>query len=234
MEVRGTKLVLHKPRGDRHCTAGVHELSAVGVVEDAEGGDEGGGVEEDGADGGGQRREPVSMGRKKRAYWGRGRHPALGFAAAGAFALGGMLSSQGMTMPRGPGRKVDGGGACARARFALAFLQTLCEAEAARQEEEWRDHALTVLLCLSLLVGRARVEAEVVRCGVLRLGRRAGGERPGPRARGVVLAWEYFRAETIPDVYLPALQPATSGIPASVYSSNVRREEAKDEPEEGK
>ncbi|KAJ7441838.1 hypothetical protein B0H11DRAFT_1932758 [Mycena galericulata] len=88
MEVRGTKLVLHKQPGDR--AAGVRKLFAVGVVEDAEGG-----VEEGGAGGGGQRREPASMGHKKRAYWGRGRHPALGLAAAGAFALGGVLSSDG-------------------------------------------------------------------------------------------------------------------------------------------
>ncbi|KAJ7468330.1 hypothetical protein B0H11DRAFT_2306050 [Mycena galericulata] len=98
MEVRGTKLVLHKQPGER--AAGVRELFAVGVVEDAEGG-----AEEGGAGGGGQRREPASMGHKKRAYWGRGRHPALGLAAAGAFALGGVLSSDGPMTPRGPVEK---------------------------------------------------------------------------------------------------------------------------------
>ncbi|KAJ7511353.1 rho GTPase activating protein 22 [Mycena galericulata] len=172
------------------------------------------------------------MGRKKRAYWGRGRHPALGLAGAGAFALGGVLSSEGPTMPRGPVEKGTVEALVHELVFATAFLQTPCEAEeAARREEEWRDYALAVLLCLPLLVGRARVEAELVRCAGYLVSGAAPEESDQVRARvgwiaGEYLrlhgapadpvAWEDFRAETIPDVYFPAPQPATSGMPASV------------------
>ncbi|KAJ7122281.1 hypothetical protein C8R44DRAFT_164401 [Mycena epipterygia] len=229
MEVRGTKLVLHKPPSDR--AAGVRDLFAVGVVEDTEEeeGTGAGSAEESG--GGGQRREPASMGRKKRAYWGRGRHPALGVAGAGASALGGIFSADGAAVPKGG---IDKGTVEALVHelvFATVFLREAGEGEgAAQREEQWRDYALSVLLCLPLLVGRARVETEFLRCAGYLLSGAIPEEADQERARvawmageylrlhGVPVdpdAWEDFRAESLPDVFFPAPQAATSGMPAS-------------------
>ncbi|KAJ6483670.1 hypothetical protein DFH09DRAFT_1292030, partial [Mycena vulgaris] len=219
MEVRGTKLVLHKPPGDR--AAGVRELFPQGVVEDAEE-DEGGANQEEGigasGGGGGQRRDPASMGRKKRAYWGRGRHPALGVRGAGAVALGGVFSTE-EPPPRGGVEKGTLEALVHELVFATVFLQDQCEAEeAARREEEWRDYALAVLLCLPLLVGRARVETEFIRCAGYLVSGAVPEEAESTHQRVAWMAgeylrlhgapadanaWEDFRAEALPDCLLP-------------------------------
>ncbi|KAJ7036799.1 rho GTPase activating protein 22 [Mycena alexandri] len=226
MEVRGTKLVLHKPPGDR--AVGVRELFPVGVVEDKDQDDEEVGASaEDVGGGGGQRRDVGSVGRKKRAYWGRGRHPALGVASAAVFGLGGVFSSeQGRAVSRGQVEKGTLEALVHELVFATVFLlRAGGEEEAeerARREEQWREYALAVLFCLPLLVDRARVEAEFIRCA---------GEIDAERVRVAWMAteylrfhgapadpdaWEDFRADALPDVHFAAPQPATSGMPASV------------------
>ncbi|KAJ7658894.1 hypothetical protein B0H17DRAFT_1213103 [Mycena rosella] len=228
MEVRGTKLVLHKPPGDR--APGVRELFAQGVVDEAEeevvcaGGS--GNIEE------GQRRDLGSVGRKKRAYWGRGRHPALGVRGVGAVALGGVFSAEGAPASRDGVEKGTLEALVHELVFATVFPHDNCDAdEAARREEDWRDYSLAVLLCLPLLVGRARVETEFIRCAGYLLSGAVPEEAERTRERiawmaGEYLrlhgapadadAWEDFRAEALPDVFFPAPQPVTSGMPASV------------------
>ncbi|KAJ7938792.1 hypothetical protein B0H13DRAFT_1851376 [Mycena leptocephala] len=90
--------------------------------------EEGGGV--------GQRREPAIWGRKKRAYWGRGRYPALGVAGAGAFALGGVFSREGTAAPKGRIEKGTLEALIHGLVFATVFLQTALEAEEAARREE--------------------------------------------------------------------------------------------------
>ncbi|KAJ7659713.1 hypothetical protein DFH06DRAFT_1402750 [Mycena polygramma] len=154
MEVRGTKLVLHKPPSDR--AAGVRDLFPAGLVEDEQET-----LTVDDA-GGAQRREVGSMGRKKRAYWGRGRHPALSVAVAGASRLQEAFSNeQAKGGLRGQIEKGSFEALMHELVFATVFLRAEAdEEEAAQREKQWRDYARAALLCLPLLVGRARVETE--------------------------------------------------------------------------
>ncbi|KAJ7063000.1 hypothetical protein B0H15DRAFT_1028162 [Mycena belliarum] len=186
MEVRGTKLVLHKPPGD--CAAAVRELFPQGVVDDAE--DEEAAATAAQEDGAGQRRDAGSVGRKKRVFWGRGRHPAIGVRGAGAAALGGVFGVE--------------GGASLRAGVEKGTVEAL----EAWREEAWRDYALAVLPCLPMLARRARVETECIRCAGYLISGAVPEESESTRKRD-------FRAEALPDVYFPTPQPVTSGMPVS-------------------
>ncbi|KAJ7077530.1 rho GTPase activating protein 22 [Mycena belliarum] len=227
MEVRGTKLVLHKPPGDR--TAGVRELFPQGVVDDAE--DEEAAAAAAQEDGAGQRRDVGSVGRKKRAFWGRGRHPALGVRGAGAAALGGVFGVEGGASLLAGVEKGTVEALVHELVFATVFLHADCAPdEEARREEAWRDYALAVLLCLPMLAGRARVETEFIRCAGYLISGAVPEESESTRKRVAWMAgeylrlhgapadadaWEDFRAEALPDVYFPTPQPVTSGMPAS-------------------
>ncbi|KAJ7747010.1 rho GTPase activating protein 22 [Mycena metata] len=232
MEVRGTKLVLHKPPGDR--AVGVRELFPVGVVEDEDDGEAAAGASAEDV-GGGQRRDVGSVGRKKRAYWGRGRHPALGVAGTADFGLGGVFSSEeGRVVPRGQVEKGTLEALVHELVFATVFLlrkEGEGEEERARREEQWREYALAVLFCLPLLADRARVEAEFIRCAGYLVAGAPPEEIDAERVRVAWMAteylrlhgapadpdaWEDFRADTLPDVHFSEPQPATSGMPASV------------------
>ncbi|KAJ7152811.1 rho GTPase activating protein 22 [Mycena filopes] len=229
MELRGTKLLLHKPPGDR--ATGVRDLFPVGVVEDADEEDTAGGASAEDA-GGGQRRDLGSVGRKKRAYWGRGRHPALGVAGTAVVGLGGVFSSEGRVVPRGQVEKGTLEALVHELVFATVFLRPGdADEDTASKEEQWREYALAVLFCLPLLVDRARVEAEFIRCAGYLVAGAPPEEIDAERARVAWIcteylrlhdapagpdAWENFRADTLPDVHFTAPQPATSGMPASV------------------
>ncbi|KAF7363094.1 Rho GTPase activating protein 22 [Mycena venus] len=237
MEVRGTKLVLHKPPGDR--AVGVRDLFAVGIVEDPED-EEALAVDEPGvgsSGGGGQRRDAGSMGRKKRAYWGRGRHPGLCVAGAGAGALGSVFSSgeEGKGITKGKIEKGTMEALVHELVFATVFLRADAPPEeAARGEEEWREYALAVLLSLPLLANRARVETEFVRCAGYLVSGASPEEVEAQRARVAWMAgeylrfhgppadpaaWEDFRADTIPDVFFSrdavGSHPALAATPFS-------------------
>ncbi|KAF8124652.1 hypothetical protein K438DRAFT_2154213 [Mycena galopus ATCC 62051] len=221
MEIRGTKA----------------DLFAVGVVEDvdddegaAAAGVNGSGIPEEMGGGGGQRRDGGSVGRKKRAFWGRGRHPGLSVAGAdGVFAADEGSRSRG---------RVEKGTMEALVHelvFATVFLTAdAVGEEAERREEEWRGYALTVLFSLPLVAGRARVEGEFVRCATYFVAGAAPEEVEAQRARvawmaheylrfhGVPIdaaAWEDFRAETLPDVVFPATQSVPSGLTASASTA---------------
>ncbi|KAJ7641022.1 rho GTPase activating protein 22 [Roridomyces roridus] len=158
MEVRGTKLVLHKVPGDR--AVGVRDLfpaSAVGFEED-----EAEPVER-------ERERDVPTGRKRRAYWGRARHPAL-------------------IVDLGSGEaKVERGS-------LEALLHETVFATVYPQEEGWQAYARAVLLCLPLIAPRERVEAELARCaGYLLSGAEEGEESDRAKARVVWMKGEYTR-----------------------------------------
>ncbi|KAJ6542160.1 hypothetical protein DFH09DRAFT_1392776 [Mycena vulgaris] len=139
------------------------ELIPVGVVENDKEEEEVLAVQDAG---GALRRDAGATGRKERACWERGRRPAFSVAGPGAHPLGGAFSGvEDKTLSRG---KVEKGTVEALVHelfFAAVFLGADAPAnEAARNEEEWHDYALALLLCRARLVGRARVEAEFVRC----------------------------------------------------------------------
>ncbi|KAJ7836094.1 hypothetical protein B0H13DRAFT_2369017 [Mycena leptocephala] len=134
------------PPGDR--AVGVRDLLVVGVIGWGEEEEAAGNMEEGGA-----------------ALIGGGEISALGVAGAGAFALGGVFSREGTAAPKGRIEKGTLEALIHGLVFATVFLRTALEAEeAAQREEEWRDYALVVLLCLPLLVDRARVETELICC----------------------------------------------------------------------
>ncbi|KAF7331838.1 Rho GTPase activating protein 22 [Mycena kentingensis (nom. inval.)] len=222
MEVRGAKLLLHKPPNDR--ALGIRHLFATGIMEDDD--------------------EPVnsadevapramgSVGRKKRAYWGRGRHPALVVAGATAFGFGGDFNQpETSVVSRGKIEKGTMEALLHEAVFATVFLPDgLSQAMVAQREEEWRDFSLAILLSLPLLSGRAQAETELVRCagyfvsGAQPEEAEAARKRVGWIAEQYLrlhgapvdrLAWDSFCADTIPDIHFAPTQPS-SGIPTSI------------------
>ncbi|KAF8208483.1 hypothetical protein K438DRAFT_1754385 [Mycena galopus ATCC 62051] len=132
--------------------------------------------------GGGQRRDVGSVGRKKRAFWGRGKHPGLNIAGRMGYS---------------PRTRVEKGTMEALVHeliFATVFLSAdAVGEEAKRREEKWRDYALTVLFSLPLVAGRARVEAEFVRCAAYLVAGTAPEEVEAQRARVAWMAREYLR-----------------------------------------
>ncbi|KAF7320799.1 Rho GTPase activating protein 22 [Mycena chlorophos] len=205
MEVRGTKLMLHKPPNDR--MLGVRELFASGIVEDDE--EPPSAIEDEVPRTG-------SVGRKKRAYWGRGRHPALGVAGND---LSAMFN--------------DGRTASLRRRIEKGTMEALIHEVVfatvllPNAEDAWRDFALAVLLCVPLLSGRARAETELLRCASYFV---TGAPSDESRARVAWIvdqylrlhgppidqqAWDAFCTDTIPDAHFPSIQPS-SGMPTSL------------------
>ncbi|KAJ7058275.1 rho GTPase activating protein 22 [Mycena amicta] len=222
MEVRGSKLVLHKPPNDR--TLGIRDLFAAGIVD---------GEEEptSGIDDAAPRMG--SVGRRKRAYWGRGRHPALGVAGANTFGLNGVINTgpNHVTPTRG---KIDKGTMEALIHelvFATVFMPDGLSRELVlEREEEWRKFSLAVLLCVPLLSGRARAETELVRCAGYLVSGAQPADAETARARVSWLAsqylrlhgapvdqpaWDAFCTDTIPEAQFPPTQPS-SGMPTSV------------------
>ncbi|EIW54075.1 uncharacterized protein TRAVEDRAFT_132023 [Trametes versicolor FP-101664 SS1] len=160
--LKGSKLYFYKPPGDR--SAAIKELFPTELVAVLEG--EGAGELEAEVDlhdsemdmggrGGGKGKERDDM-RRRRAYWGRGRHPAL--------VLG--------------GAEVEKGTAEAlvhEAVFATTFVAPADRSgedgvgqedppEASRYRPEWREFAADIVLSLPSLIGKAVFEAELLRC----------------------------------------------------------------------
>ncbi|KAJ7832488.1 hypothetical protein B0H13DRAFT_2370924 [Mycena leptocephala] len=185
------------------------ELFSPGVVDEAD-------EEHAGA---GQWRDVGSMGQKQRAYWGRRQHPELGVKGAGAGALGGVEKGSVQALIH-------------ELVFATVFLQLQeqCGSEEARRREEgWRNYALAVLLCVPILIGRARVETELIRCAKCLVSGAVPEEAECTvawmvgeylRLHGAPAdadAWEDFRAEAIP-AFFPASQPVSSSMKTSTHA----------------
>ncbi|TBU46639.1 hypothetical protein BD309DRAFT_888031 [Dichomitus squalens] len=161
--LKGSKLHFYKPPSDR--AAGIRELFPTELVADFEDaaaasvdpelsvdihdaeidmGGRGGG-------GGGKGKEREEL-RRRRAYWGRGTHPALTI-------VGGEVQ-------RGSTEAV-----VHEAVFATTFVVSSTDAQepssgsgSSRFKPEWREFASAVLLSLPMLVGRSAFETEFCRC----------------------------------------------------------------------
>ncbi|KAI0074864.1 hypothetical protein K474DRAFT_1499666 [Panus rudis PR-1116 ss-1] len=154
--LKGSKLYFYKPPSDR--SAAVKELFPTELVVVLE--DEGLNAEvEESTEPevetnfrGGKGKEKDG---RRRAYWGRGTHPSL--------------VVDGEAIERGTFEAL-----VHEAVFATTFMNTpeadsgsagdASSATSERYRPEWKDFASTVLLCVPFLVGRARFEAEFIRC----------------------------------------------------------------------
>ncbi|KAH7929515.1 hypothetical protein BV22DRAFT_1080692 [Leucogyrophana mollusca] len=216
-ELKGSKLYFYKPPSDR--STAIKELfptEVIAAVEDEEVDAEPDVPEETGR--GARARDDGTIGRKKRAYWGRGTHPQLVYDEAGiekgtfeALVHETVFSTTFTTSPS-PESDPTGTG---RSRTSA-----------------WKDFSSAVLLGLPLLVDRTKFENEFTRCCANLVSGADDGARDQDRARvtwmageylryhGVpadALGWETWRSETIPDFSWNSTAPAVvSGVPKSV------------------
>ena len=158
MELKGSKLYFYKPPSDR--TNGIKELFPTGLVppteSDLEAGDTG-----DEWDNSlvrqrkGSRDEATaagSIGRKKRAFWGRRAHPDLvRDSSTGKIEKG---TFEALVHEAVFGTTFTGSSAAGGAESSLED----------EKREEWKDFASSVLLSLPSLVSPNRFEAELLRC----------------------------------------------------------------------
>ncbi|KAL0955530.1 hypothetical protein HGRIS_001768 [Hohenbuehelia grisea] len=217
MELKGSKLYLYKPPGDR--STAIKELFPSELVPVDQEGEE---VEEPKSDDGGtpraRRDGDGTLGRKKRAYWGRRTHPEL------------VLDGS---------QKVEKGSFEALIH-ETAFATTFADAEPRTAEESegqtgWRDFAVTVLLWLPSLAGQSKFEAEFTRCCDFFVTGAQDDDRPQARQRvcwladeylrchgapGDESAWEEWRAETIPD-WTPSAIAVSAGLPTSLSTQAI-------------
>ncbi|CAK5273971.1 unnamed protein product [Mycena citricolor] len=208
MEVRGTKLLLHKTPGDR--TAGVRDLFAIGIVQDAPEIDDTE-VEVDQ----GQKRDAGSMTRKKRAFWGQGRHPALVVDVLNQQVAKGTIEAL-----------------LHETVFATAFIK-----DRQLSEQDWHIFARAVLFCLPLLTDRGKVEAELVRCAGYLVSGAAEEDSEAVRKRVKWVmeeylgfhgppvdpqAWQILSADAFPGVVLPGRTVAAqAGMPNTVSTQAI-------------
>ena len=239
-ELRGSKLHFWKPPGDR--SAGVKDLFPTMLVpaameheEDADG--------EAAASGGNAavngekdvttraRGREDTLGRKKRAFWGRRTHPDIVKAENGwgvqrgtfealvheavfgtAFGLGAKKAAEDED-------ESAGGGDGVTQQFHM---------------EEWRSFASSIVLCLPSIVGRLKFEAELLRCcsylvtGAEDDAREAERERVGWLAGEYLRyhgfpadpgAWDEWRGETIPHALGGVVRDSSTGTMMPMSSS---------------
>lgn len=226
LELKGSKLYFYKPPGDRN--AAVKDLFPTEFVptaleEDEDAADTDGQLADDGSARAGRGRDDTgTLGRKKRAYWGRRTHPEIVQAAG----------------------KIEKGTVEAlihEAVFATTFLLTQDQDQADSQQEDpetaagqrreqWKDFASSVILCLPSIVGQGKFESEFLRCCEYLVSGANDGQKAEERSRVGWLAgeymryhgmpvdlgaWDEWRQETIPDVSVVQSSPATSSVPLS-------------------
>ncbi|KAI0036125.1 hypothetical protein K488DRAFT_41770 [Vararia minispora EC-137] len=215
--LRGSKLQLYKPPGDR-AAAAVRELFPVGPVgieeEEEEEGEEGAGgmavvVEGEGGGTGREREKGDAKARRKRTFWGRGTHPDLVCAADGS---------------------VEAGTLDALTHEAV-FRTTLPDGAS-------QSFAQAVLCALPHVAGRARFEAEFVRVAGALVSGAAEERKEDERARARWLvgvyeryhgepadaqAWDAFVTETLPPPPVPdAIAPSKQNESIPQPSSATR------------
>jgi hypothetical protein len=224
-EVKGSKLHFWKPPSDR--SAGIKELFPTELVpammEEEEEGDAGSqagdtsGGDRDGALKG--KGKDDTIGRKKRAFWGRRTHPEI------------VKGEDGIGVEKGTFEAL-----VHETAFGTTFglgVKKVPEGEAGEPHiEKWRNFASSVILCLPSIAGQSRFEAEFLRCcsylvsGADEDVREAERERVGwlageyLRYHGKPVdrdAWEEWRADTIPHTLSGVVKEASgaSGLPTS-------------------
>jgi hypothetical protein len=216
LELKGSKLLFYKPPSDRN--NGIKDLFPSGLVpvlgdEDASSGDDL------------DRRDPQTkdstIGRKRRAYWGRKTHPDLvhskGQVESGSLEA---LVHEAVFATTFPGAS------------ASINIEDKGNTESSdKQKEEWEGFASAVLLCLPSLVGSEKFETEFTRCCAYLVNGAQDDVREKEQARVGWLAgeylrywdspvdltrWEEWRAEIIPDVSAAIVRKTfSSAIPSS-------------------
>jgi GTPase-activating protein BEM2 len=211
MEAKGSKLFFYKPPGDR--SAGVRDLFVTGLVaEDGADDAESETDADESANAAPTAATALAMGnRKRRAFWGRGTHPAL------------VCDPRTGTIESGP----------LEALTHEAVFRTTFTPE---KGEEWKRFAGAILLGLPGVVGREVFEAELVRCCAYFVQGAGQGKRDEPVEEGTAenfdarervawlateylnlhgspvdqATWDRWKEETIPDVELPLYSPPAS------------------------
>ncbi|KAF8951373.1 hypothetical protein BDZ97DRAFT_1932432 [Flammula alnicola] len=233
LELKGSKLYFYKPPGDR--ATAIKELFPTGLVPPSEQDDDepvsdSATLPSEDWDGSSGRPKKAkaredgnsgTMGRKKRAYWGRRTHPDLIRDSAGAIEKG---TFEALTH---------------EAVFATTFLTpaTAADAEEISQEERtnqkasWYDYASSVLFSIPSIVGRQAFETEFLRCCSYLVSGAEDDIKEDEKSRVAwlaneylryhgqsvdVSAWEEWKHDTIPDASLSAEAP---GISSCLYAS---------------
>ncbi|KAI6007556.1 rho GTPase activating protein 22 [Pisolithus orientalis] len=198
-ELKGSKLYFYKPPSDR--SAAVKELFPTGivppsseeeVVTETEPSEEGGRTS--------RNREEGTIGRKKRAYWGRRTHPQLIVGEGGV-------------------EKGTFEALIHEAVFATTFVLPLSDEEnfdqlelgEDRRKPGWKDLSAAVLLCLPTQVDRSKFESEFTRCCMNLVNGADDDTKEVERARVTWLAQEYLRYHKIPSD-LPGWEEFKSAI----------------------
>ena len=180
-ELKGSKLYFYKPPSDR--SAAIKELFPTGVVPPSldEAVAELEVSEETGRSGRGREDGVGSIGRKKRAYWGRRTHPELvvseGRIVKGTFEA---LLHEAVFATTFVVSATDGNTACA-------------EGSSDGRRPEWKDFSSAIILCLPFFVDRPKFENEFTRLCSNLLDGADEETKETERTRVVWMAQEYVR-----------------------------------------
>ena len=228
VELKGSKLYFYKPPGDR--TTAVKELFPTGLVPPSE--EDVDEVESDprteGSDDAPLRKAKTkeegtgTVGRKKRAFWGRRTHPDL-------------IMNTNDIIEKGTFESL-----VHEAVFATTFLISKAddsEKQNADNRKRWHEFASSVLFSIPSIVGRQVFEAEFIRCCSYLVSGAEEEIKDVQRSSVAWLAneyltyhgqpvdvpaWDQWRQETIPGVSLSAETAAfSSGLPLSTSTQAV-------------
>ncbi|TFK68485.1 hypothetical protein BDN72DRAFT_679331 [Pluteus cervinus] len=244
-ELKGSKVYFFKPPNDR--ATAVKELFPIELVppspededeesevvgEDAESDvtkSKKGRAKDEGA--------PASLGRKKRAFWGRRTHPDLvkraGVLEKGTFEALVHEAVFGTTFMRSP----SGSAAPSATESEEDEAKDLVGDSLEKLEGRWKDFASSVLMCIPSLVGQQKFEIEFLRCCDYLVSGAGDAEKEQERGRVGWLAgeylkyhsvpadmagWEQWRTESIPDIALAIVSPSSaSSLPPSASTQAV-------------
>jgi hypothetical protein len=227
LELKGSKLYFYKPPGDR--ANSIKDLFPTGLIPPSEQDDDvnvDAGLLEDPSRKPRAREDSSSgtIGRKKRAFWGRRTHPDLIRDASGRIEKGTFeaLTHEAVfatTFSLSPPPSV---GVDIKTNTTQADIQRLTQ---------WHDFAASILFSIPFVVGRQIFEAEFLRCCSYLVSGAEDSVRDHEKSRVVWLANEYLRyygpafdipawnewkQEAIPGVELTAEAPSfSSGLVAS-------------------
>ncbi|KAF4562974.1 rho GTPase-activating protein [Pleurotus pulmonarius] len=215
LELKGSKLYFYKPPGDR--SAAVKALfpselvPADQEIEEPEEHDVGGASLRP------QREGDGTMGRKKRAYWGRTKHPELTLDSSGRVIRGSFEALVHETV------------------FAATFFIEASDGQQTNPQERWKDFATSVLLWIPDLVNRSKFETEFTRCCGYLINGASDEKRESERDRVLWLAqeylrchgepfdspsWEEWRSETLPGASLVVPIPSST-LPTSFSAQAI-------------
>ncbi|KAF8161574.1 hypothetical protein B0H34DRAFT_701542 [Crassisporium funariophilum] len=233
LELKGSKLYFYKPPGDRGNA--IRDLFPVGLVPPSEQDVEDSSPELTAAfseDGGSARSRkgkeeagPGTMGRKKRAYWGRKTHPDLILDPKGQIEKGTFEALVHETV------------------FATTFLDSAASAPGQRNVAEkerrkrWYEFGSSVLLSIPAIVGRPTFEAEFLRCCSYLVSGASDDTQEECKSRVAWLAndylryhgqpvdvpgWDELKRDTIPGITLSAeISAFSSGMPVSTSAQAI-------------